>query len=399
MLEHKYTPANLSGANMKGRDRSVVDLLRSIQDEHGDPMYCLSLVLVQRRKTGSVYFDYDCYSRKRNRWGDDSGYDDDGPHEMDEVFDDEVDMSDLIVGPDDTKISGVSVTTRFLESNLLIDAEIGDLFDDDDTPDKQEYEGYTGNAGPTLDYWYYCSAVIICPWKNVGENAKAIGNSVTLSFLRSSISVSQKQVTKQLIDLAVRHCKSNVKHYNWRSDTNELLSTLETAKAVTPILDLMSFISSLNIKGFIVSDSNRLANLYYMSTTKEEKDKILNLARQRFAALQKATENGVPLFSWCQPKAVWNGSGSGVQEFLRSNKKEKIFHHFNDSTHAGNWVSKYFGYRANGTYSATATKVGRSSVKVVKDRSGHDKIVAHFKKCEAKMYLLIATFANDWNSV
>lgn len=141
MLEHKYTPANLSGANMKGRDRSVVDLLRSIQDEHGDPMYCLSLVLVQRRKTGSVYFDYDCYSRKRNRWGDDSGYDDDGPHEMDEVFDDEVDMSDLIVGPDDTKISGVSVTTRFLESNLLIDAEIGDLFDDDDTPDKQEYEG------------------------------------------------------------------------------------------------------------------------------------------------------------------------------------------------------------------------------------------------------------------
>ena len=116
------------------------------------------------------------------------------------------------------------------------------------------------------------------PLEKCGGNAKAIGNSVTLSFLRSSISVSQKQVTKQLIDLAVRHCKSNVKHYNWRSDTNELLSTLETAKAVTPILDLMSFISSLNIKGFIVSDSNRLANLYYMSTTKEEKDKILNLA-------------------------------------------------------------------------------------------------------------------------
>lgn len=30
-------------------------------------------------------------------------------------------------------------------------------------PDESEYEGYTGNAGQTLDYWYRCGAIVMWP--------------------------------------------------------------------------------------------------------------------------------------------------------------------------------------------------------------------------------------------
>jgi hypothetical protein len=116
-----------------------------------------------------------------------------------------------------------------------------------------------------------------------------------------------------------------------------------------------------------------------MSPSANEKKTILQLAHQRIITLQQATKGlSPPTFSWCQPKAVWEGSGTGVQEFLHSNVKEKTFHHFSDSGHASNWAYKYFGYARNGTYDAEASVEERCVVRVVKDRTHHDQLVQLF---------------------
>ena len=46
---------------------------------------------------------------------------------------------------------------------LLSPDEDEELFNEDDEPDNKTFEGYTGNAGPTLDYFYRQAAIVFWP--------------------------------------------------------------------------------------------------------------------------------------------------------------------------------------------------------------------------------------------
>jgi hypothetical protein len=52
--------------------------------------------------------------------------------------------------------------------DIDLDAEImlnnkAALFDSDAEPDEEEYEGYMGNYGPTVEYWYHRAVLVIWP--------------------------------------------------------------------------------------------------------------------------------------------------------------------------------------------------------------------------------------------
>jgi len=229
VMKHKYTPTNLSLANMKGRDRLVVDLLRSVQDENGHPLYSLSLVLLTRHQSGQAAFDH--FRRY------DDSEDEKGSHVMEEVYEDSTNI-DYWIGPDGTKIRNWKNLSIF-ENSLLIDGDMDDMFDENESPDEEEYEGYTGNEGPTLDYWYYRSAVIFCPMSNAIKLTKELGFSAAISILlQASCDFSSTEVKEDLARTAVDLFKSNPGHYISNEAIKSLLSTLGKVGSVSSILDV-----------------------------------------------------------------------------------------------------------------------------------------------------------------
>ena len=181
-----------------------MDLLRSVKDTDGKPLYCVSLILLEKHQSGQACYDH---SSKRYSYDDES--EDEGPHQMEEVHEDDTCIQ-CWVGPDDTELPSNSF--MFDLDSLLTDGEdINDVFGED--PDKQEYEQYTGNAGPTLEYWYYLGAVIICPVSKQIELATSAGLPAVISFLNSSSSPDLKVIfatrAVNLLKTSGKNCSSS----------------------------------------------------------------------------------------------------------------------------------------------------------------------------------------------
>ena len=52
-LEHNYTETNLHLANLKGRDREVVEFLRGSPDQNGDPLFVVCMMLIEKHEWGA----------------------------------------------------------------------------------------------------------------------------------------------------------------------------------------------------------------------------------------------------------------------------------------------------------------------------------------------------------
>ncbi|CAJ1932043.1 unnamed protein product [Cylindrotheca closterium] len=188
LLDHKYTKKNLHFRNLKGRDLEIASLLRNAIDEHGNKLFVVCLLLLEKHE----FCDAECGYRGY-------GYDeDDGPYTMQEVVDSSV-SADHWIGPDDTKLSQFTLPFDE-EENLLVDDPEDGVFEED--PDDEEYEAYTGNAGPTLEYWYRKSAAVFWPRTKQLEIAKRAGRSFLESYLEASTVESDVQAhAKQLVSL------------------------------------------------------------------------------------------------------------------------------------------------------------------------------------------------------
>ena len=199
LLEHDYTETNLHFNNLKGRDKEVVNLLRGSYDVNGNPLFVACLMLISKHESGSAEYSggYGRYSRYDD--------DDDGPHTMEEVYDTEVDTQHWI-GPDDNLIKSFKLQFD-LEESLLTDEDIDELFDDKD-PSREEYESYTGNAGPTLDYWYYRGAVAFWPRSMNIKVMKKAGTPYMLSYLKAATSREKMDIC----NLIVKHLEEKKLH-------------------------------------------------------------------------------------------------------------------------------------------------------------------------------------------
>ncbi len=149
LLEHQYTPANLSLEALKGHDRPRAEALLAAAARAG---YFAIPCLVTHYMMGDLEEDYDYYSRrrKRHRYWEEEEVDSDGS--MGEVH--EFHSSIEHWGASDMPGWG---NLDIEENNLLTDIELGQ-----GEPLEKAAEGYTGNAGMTIEYWYHYGA--ICLW-------------------------------------------------------------------------------------------------------------------------------------------------------------------------------------------------------------------------------------------
>jgi predicted 2-oxoglutarate/Fe(II)-dependent dioxygenase YbiX len=166
-LEHRYTQKGLAIDNLKGVDRARAGVLFEAA-EQADCDAHLALVTLWQSGAAEGGYDDDSYGYGRRRgdgfdrgyhWSDDendSDYDNTtSTYEMGEVFDSSLTANHW------SDRDGHPV--RFGEMTLTNDEIVSDEPLEDSRPNREEFEGFTGNAGMTLERWYHRAAVVIWP--------------------------------------------------------------------------------------------------------------------------------------------------------------------------------------------------------------------------------------------
>ncbi len=152
-LEHQYTAAGLKPRLLKGVDREVAD---SIMNAAADLDCRIHLGMVSRhlcQYADDGYFGNSRYSRYGGSRSESVNYDD---LNIGEVYEDEI----VVDGWKDFTGASVAIGKLGCGASDLISLTPFEKW----KPTEQDYEGYTGNAGNTLDRWYHKSAIVL--WSN-----------------------------------------------------------------------------------------------------------------------------------------------------------------------------------------------------------------------------------------
>jgi hypothetical protein len=153
-LEHQYTQDGLAWDALKGVDHARAQVLREAAGRAGCKAY---LALLTFWESGSAVDDGGGYYGRRrwDRYGDDDEGDS-GSHEMEEVFDSSLTAEHW------TDDEG----NRLRLGKMTVEPE--EVVPEDslrEVEPEEDFEGYTGNAGMTLERWYRHAAVLLWPEK------------------------------------------------------------------------------------------------------------------------------------------------------------------------------------------------------------------------------------------
>jgi hypothetical protein len=161
LLGHQYTPANFSLAQLKLDDRPRAEVLLAAADKAG---YFAKLGLVTHYQVGELEGDF-YYDRYDNA-------DKDGT--MGEIIEEHTTIEHWADDDGRPSLGHFSVT----ESSIIGEAALGA-----GEPDEQEQEGYTGNAGMTMEYWYHYGAVFLWPKRIHGQVLAQMNAAARLQWL------------------------------------------------------------------------------------------------------------------------------------------------------------------------------------------------------------------------
>ena len=152
LLGHQYTSANFSLGQLKLHDRPRAEALMKAAEKAG---YFATLGLVTLYRMGELEGGdyYYGYGRRRGRYYEDYDEEESGRGTMGEVHEEYTSIKHW--GTDEPPGLG---ELNIREEDILTDFELGE-----EEPIEQEEEGYTGNAGMTMEYWYHYGAVIFWP--------------------------------------------------------------------------------------------------------------------------------------------------------------------------------------------------------------------------------------------
>ncbi len=142
LLGHQYTPENFSEGSLKLDDGAKAEMLLAAAAKIG---YYAKLCLVTSFKSGMPEIDYGFSFRYGEEVDEDA--------EMAEIYDESLYIEHWA----DNEIPSLD-SIPFNEEDLITSFPL-----DEEEPIIKESEGYMGNYGPDLNYWYHYGAVAIWP--------------------------------------------------------------------------------------------------------------------------------------------------------------------------------------------------------------------------------------------
>ncbi len=146
-LEHQYTQRGLSLNRLKGADRSLADLII----EAADKADC-RLHMAQVLRHTQQWADDGSYGRWNRRYSHRDNLQK-GKLELGIIYEEE------LHGVEWTSIDGKK--QPFGEIDFEVSSVVSSVPMQDWKPTSEDFEGYTGNAGNTLDRWYRRSAIVV----------------------------------------------------------------------------------------------------------------------------------------------------------------------------------------------------------------------------------------------
>jgi hypothetical protein len=149
LLQHQYTEANFSIRKLKGNDRQRAAALFAASESAGLSARFALATLYQMGELEDGY-DYGSRYRRSSRSDDDA---DNGT--MGEIYEESFELDHWRDG-NDRKLAMGGFPISMEEA---ITAEDFSKID----PDEKAGEGYTGNAGCTMEYWYRRAAIVLWP--------------------------------------------------------------------------------------------------------------------------------------------------------------------------------------------------------------------------------------------
>jgi 2OG-Fe(II) oxygenase superfamily len=275
-LTHQYTADGLTPDALKGVDRVQAQVLHEAAKLADCECY---LTLLTYFQSGSAEEEYEPernrYGRNRHRYeeveDEEEERDDDGQYEMQEVIEENLDITQWSAFEGPTPLFG---TLQVEEEEVVPEEKLLAVKPEED------YEGYTGNAGATLSRWYRHAAVVVWP-KDRHFDVLCDGDSATvLGMLEKAIREWQTTSPTDVVlrdkchAMAVRTLRHLEESYTQPKENERILHVIITLN--DPVLR-QQFLDKIVLKSRYIEDIIVLCKLcehYGWLTFQKE---ILNL--------------------------------------------------------------------------------------------------------------------------
>ena len=190
-LEHRYTREGLRVDRLKGADRARADVLFAAAEQADCVAHLARVTLYQQGLAGDGGYGHGYgYSYS---WSEEDGGEPEHSIEMEEVYEEELYADQW----SDQHGDIVHLARIELKEEEIVAGESLDEW----KPSQEDFEGYTGNAGMTLDRWYHHAAVVIWPRRRhfqvlsgAGTDAAAGGLSEMVRRMKRQRGESRKEL-------------------------------------------------------------------------------------------------------------------------------------------------------------------------------------------------------------
>jgi hypothetical protein len=211
LLDHEYTQKGLSWRALKNGDAVRAALLRDVA-EHLDCEIVLALADVHETWSCEDDWEYGGYGYGRRRRGWSARYDqndadeDDGDedYKLIELCDSDVELRHW-VGTSNNRVQAIS--GEVLGDEICFTKPSVDL-----QPFRSEHEGYTGNAGNTVDRWYHRAAVVLWPRSRTFAIRAKASPAWGIREIAKAVARGKADVARQRIDEVLPFWSSVVPH-------------------------------------------------------------------------------------------------------------------------------------------------------------------------------------------
>jgi hypothetical protein len=251
LLGHQYTPSNFTMETLKLNDRPKAEALILASQKAG---FYAKLGLITSYQVGVLELDYTnrlSKSRgKRSYYDDNDDFDDDELSEngvMGEIIDEYVKIEHWMEGTV-PPLRNIHFEEEELISSITLNE--GD-------PIEKEAEGYTGNAGMEMQYWYHYGAVFLWPKKYQYEMLTDLSSGNKLEWIAyynrhwNAVKADEKALIKRLAEEGLD--ENNLRNQSNYSPLADWLINLNDDKylAEKGITFLTSYFSLITVESWV----------------------------------------------------------------------------------------------------------------------------------------------------